>query len=114
MLDPAFLRDNTDALRTALQNRGLDMAAELEELLSLEAARRRLLPQLEGLKREQNTAADEVARARRQGLDAAPIQQANRERAQQIKQLEIELDGVEQRRNRGLLMIPNVPHTTVP
>ena len=114
MLDPAFLRDNLDALRAALEARGADLSAELGELAALEARRRRLLPELEGLKREQNTAADEVARAKRQGLDTAPIQLANRERAQQIKQLGIELDAVEQRRNRGLLVIPNVPHHTVP
>ncbi|HEU4689739.1 MAG TPA: serine--tRNA ligase, partial [Vicinamibacterales bacterium] len=42
------------------------------------------------------------------------IQETNRQRAQQIKQLTIELDTVEQRRNRGLLTIPNVPHESVP
>jgi seryl-tRNA synthetase len=114
MLDPAFVRDNLGALRAALEARGADLSAELEELAALEAHRRRLLPELEGLKRAQNAAADEVARAKRQGLDTAPIQQASRERAQQIKQLDVELEAVEQRRNRGMLVIPNVPHETVP
>ena len=114
MLDPAFLRDDLEVVRTALQNRGLDLSAELDELVSLEAARRRLLPQLEALKREQNSAAEEVARLKRQGLDATPIQQANRQRAQQIKQLGTELEDIEQRRTRGLLVIPNLPHASVP
>jgi seryl-tRNA synthetase len=55
-----------------------------------------------------------VARAKRQGLETTKIQEASRQRAQQIKQLGIELEMVEQRRNRGLLNIPNVPHATVP
>jgi len=114
MLDPAFLRDNVDAVRTALHNRGLDLTAELEELATLEAARRRLLPQIEGLKREQNAAAEQAARAKKQGLDIAPIQEANRQRAQQIKQLDAELEQVEQRRQRGLLLLPNIPHSSVP
>src|SRR6185436_702837 len=101
MLDPALLRDQPDAVRTGLQNRGLDLSAELEELMMLETRRRRLLPEVEGLKREQNTSGDEVARARRQGLDVTKIQEASRMRAQQIKQLSVELDQVEQRRNRG-------------
>ena len=71
-------------------------------------------PELEGLKREQNTSGDEVARAKRQGIDTSKIQEANRQRAQQIKQLGVELDTVEQRRNRGLLTIPNLPHESVP
>src|ERR1051325_10261448 len=98
MLDPALLRDNLDGLRTALQNRGLDFTAELEELASLEAERRRLLPQIEGLKREQNVAAEEVARAKKQGLDSSPIQEANRQRGQQVKRLEAELEQIEQQR----------------
>ena len=114
MLDAALLRDNLDAVRDAMQKRGVDLSAELDELAALESRRRRLLPELEGLKREQNTAADEVARAKRQGLDVKPIQDASRARGQQIKQLGIELDTIEQRRSRGLLNIPNIPHASVP
>src|SRR5262245_1159315 len=114
MIDPAYLRDNLEAVRTALASRGVDMTRELEELAALESRRRRLLPELEGLKRDQNTAADEVARAKRQGHDTAKIQEANRQRAGQIKQLEAELNLLEQRRNHGLLVIPNIPHPSVP
>ena len=114
MLDPAFLRDNLEAVRAALCNRGMDLTRELEELAALESRRRRLLPELEGLKREQNTSGDEVAKAKRQGLDTAKIQEANRQRAHQIKQLSVELDLIEQRRNHGLLIVPNIPHESVP
>lgn len=114
MLDPVLLRDSLDLVRVGLQKRGVDLTSELEELATLESRRRRILPELEGLKREQNAAGDEVARAKRQRLDVTKIQQTSRERAAQIKQLGIELDAVEQRRNRGLLTIPNIPHETVP
>jgi seryl-tRNA synthetase len=114
MIDPAFLRDNLEAVRAALGNRGMDLTRELEELAALESRRRRLLPELEGLKREQNTSGDEVAKAKRQGLDTAKIQEANRQRAHQIKQLSVELDLIEQRRNHGLLIVPNIPHESVP
>jgi seryl-tRNA synthetase len=114
MLDPAFLRDNLEAVRSGLQKRGADFSTELEDLATLEAHRRRLLPEIEGLKREQNAAGDEVARAKRQGHDASKIQDASRARAQHIRQLSIELESVEQRRNRGLLTIPNLPHASVP
>src|SRR3954470_3183250 len=99
MLDPALIRDHLDVLRTALQNRGLDLSTELEELTALESQRRHLLPEVEGLQREQNKAAEEEARAKKQGLDATPIQEANRARAQQIKQRSAELEGIEQRRH---------------
>lgn len=114
MIDPAVLRDNVEAVRTALANRGVEMTRELEELASLESRRRRLLPELEGLKREQNAAADEVAKAKRQGQDTTKIQEINRQRAAQIKQTDAELNQLEQRRNQGLLVIPNIPHSSVP
>ena len=94
MLDPGLLREQMDVLRAALSRRGLKADAELEQLATLEARRRRLIPELEGLKREQNAAGDEVARAKRQGLDASSIFAANKARGQRIRQLEIETDQV--------------------
>ena len=114
MIDPALLRENPDGVRTGLAKRGGDFSQELEELSTLENARRRLLPEVEGLKREQNAAGDEVARAKRQGLDISGIQEAGRARNQKIKQLSVELETIELRRNRLLLNLPNLPHESVP
>src|SRR5687767_542630 len=114
MIDPALLRENPEAVRARLGARGADLSRELDELATLETARRRLLPEVEGLKRQQNAAGDEVARAKRQGLDVTAIQAASRARNQQIKQLSVELDVIEQRRDRGLLNLPNIPHDSVP
>ena len=114
MIDAAFVRDHADDVRRALQSRGLDLDADLEQIVGLETRRRRLIPEMEGLKREQNAAADEVARAKRQGQDASPIFAANKARAQQIKQLEIQLDQIEHQRTSLLLTLPNLPHATVP
>ncbi len=114
MLDPAFVRDHTDDVRAGLQNRGLQPDAELEQIVTLETRRRRLIPELEGLKRDQNTAGDQVAQAKRQGKDASHIFAANKARSQQIRQLEIQLDQVEAQRAALLMTIPNLPHASVP
>jgi seryl-tRNA synthetase len=114
MLDPAFVRDHIDEIRKGLGNRGLDVETLLEDVVTLETARRRLIPEVEGLQRQQNTAGDEVARAKRQGRDASPILEANKLRAQQIKQLSVQLESVERRRDHAMLMLPNLPHASVP
>ena len=114
MLDPALLRERFDVVRATLQKRGANLDADLQSLAALEAERRRLLPEVEGLKREQNDAAEEVARAKKQGLDTTAIQEANRARSQRVKQLDAELAALEQRRSQGLLVLPNLPHATVP
>ena len=114
MLDPAFVRDHVEEVRASLAHRGVVADAELEELGKLEARRRRLIPEMEELKRQQNTAGDEVARAKRQGRDVTAIHAASRERGQKIKQLEVEVDQIEQQRRRLLLTIPNVLDASVP
>src|SRR5881227_3093777 len=114
MLDPAFVRDHQEDVKRGLQSRGMNADGELESLATLDNRRRRLIPELEGLKREQNTSGDEVARAKRQGKDASGIFEANRQRAQQIRQLGIELDQVEQQRTALLMSWPNIPHESVP
>lgn len=114
MLDPVYVRDNLQAVRERLTSRGTDLTPELEQLATFESHRRRLIPQIEGLKREQNTAGDEVARAKRQGLDARPIFEQGKQRSQRIKQMEIELESAELQRGRLLSILPNVPHESVP
>jgi seryl-tRNA synthetase len=114
MIDPAFVREHLEEVRAAFRNRGLEADADLEQLATLETRRRRLIPEIEGLKREQNTAGDEVARAKRQGHDATPLFAASKARAQQIRQLEIQLDQTEHQRTTLLLALPNLPHASVP
>src|ERR671923_1167882 len=99
MLDPAYVREHFDEVRNRLRTRGIDVDKTLEDVATYETARRRLIPELEGLKRQQNAAGDEIARAKRLGKDTTAIQEANKQRAAQIKQLEFQLDSVEHRRD---------------
>src|ERR1051325_2598770 len=114
MLDPALVRDHIEEVRTGLRNRGLEIDKSLEDIATLETARRRLIPEMEGLKRQQNTSGDEVARAKRQGKDTSDIQEANRARSQQIKQLSVQLDSVEHQRHTPPLMLPHLHPATTP
>ncbi|HPK73139.1 MAG TPA: serine--tRNA ligase, partial [Vicinamibacterales bacterium] len=114
MLDPVFVRDRLDEVRRSLASRGLRMDAELDDLAALDGDRRALIPRLEELKRRQNAAGEEVARAKRAGQDASHLFAASRARGAEIKALEAELEALETRRRAILLTIPNMPHETVP
>ncbi len=114
MLDPAFVRDYPDQVRTGLRSRGLDPEATLQELGELETRRRQIIPDVEGLKREQNSAGEQVARAKREGRDVSELLEGNKTRSQRIKQLQADLDAIESRRLDALLMVPNLPHASVP
>jgi seryl-tRNA synthetase len=114
MLDAAFVRDHLADVDARLRARGMDPSRELSELASLDAERRRLIPLVETLKREQNVAGEAVARAKKAGQDASEIFAANKVRAAEIKTHEAELDAIETRREALMLTLPNVPHESVP
>ncbi len=114
MLDPSFVRDHLDVVRARLRDRGMRMDAELDALAALDAERRTLIPKVEELKRLQNAAGEDVARAKKAGQEVSHIFAANKARGGEIKKLETDLDGLEARRRAILLTIPNLPHESVP
>ncbi|MBK9243111.1 MAG: serine--tRNA ligase [Acidobacteria bacterium] len=114
MLDPAFVRDNQELVAARLRSRGLDPTADLAALAGLESERRRLLPEVEGLKRDQNASGEAVARAKKAGEDPSAVFAANKVRGGRIKELESELATIEAKRDELLLTIPNLPHESVP
>jgi seryl-tRNA synthetase len=114
VIDPFLVRERPQDVEARLRTRGLDPAAELGELGALEAERRRMIPLVENLKREQNAAGELVARAKREGQDPSAIFAENKARAGRIRELEGELAAIEQQRDAKLLVLPNLPHESVP
>jgi seryl-tRNA synthetase len=114
MLDPGIVRDQTDLVRAALKNRGADPEAILGPLGPLDERRRALIVEVEALKREQNAAAEEVARSKKAGEDATALIDANRARGQLVKERDTALQALEDQRRALLLTMPNLPHASVP
>ncbi len=114
MLDPAYVRDHLPEVEARLRARGIDPSIDLTELAALEAERRRLIPAVENLKRDQNAAGEAVARAKKAGQDPSAVFAENKARGGRIKELEAELAEVDRRRDARLLTLPNLPHSTVP
>ena len=114
MLDPFYVRDHIETVQQGLANRGLDATAELQQLATCETQRRRLIPAIEGLKREQNSTGDQVARGKRNGEEVQHLYEVSKQRNQKIKQMEVELDAVERQRTLILEVLPNLPHASVP
>lgn len=114
MIDPAFLRDHADLVRQALVNRGTDPDAVLGPLAPLDERRKALILEVETLKREQNAAAEDVARRKKAGEDIGALVDANRARGQMVKEKDAALQVIEEERRALLLTIPNVPHASVP
>ncbi len=107
MLDIRLIREEPEGVKAALARRGDGTAEDLDAVIELDVRRRAVLPELEGLRAEQNEANARIRAAtgeEREGEIAAM-----REVAARAKELERELADVEERLNGALRALPNVP-----
>src|SRR3954462_1654336 len=91
MLDLRAIRRDPDAVRAALARRGDGSHARLDEALALDARRRELLPEVEGLRARQNEASQGIARAKKAGEDASVAIPEMQEVSRRVKALSREL-----------------------
>src|SRR5262245_33508196 len=112
MLDLRLIRKDPDAVRTALARRGGDVADRIDRVLALDERRRAILPELEGLRAQQNDANQAIARAKQEGGDADAAIATMREVAGRAKALQEELGQVEADLEPQLASLPNLPDPT--
>ena len=112
MLAREYLRENADAYRIALKNRG--SAADIDRFLSLDGERRRTIAQVETLKNQRNVASQEIASLKKNKQDASAQIDAMKRVGDEIKQLDERLAAVEDELRALELDFPNAPHESVP
>ncbi len=112
MLDLRAIREDPEPARAALARRGA--AEQLDELLTLDARRRELLPEVEGRRAAQNAASDEIATAKREGGDASEVIERMKAVSAELKTMQAELTEVEERRDALAGTLPNIPHPDAP
>lgn len=108
MLDVQYIRDNAELVKQATERKGKDPAV-VDELLAVDTKRRKLIGEVEALRKERN----EVNRSLKRERDDALIARS-KELKQQLKDVEPQLDELEQQFTTLLLRVPNVPHESVP
>lgn len=112
MLDPKLVREKPDAVKAGLETRG--PAFDIAGLLTLDEKRRGLITQVEAMKNERNTTSNEIAKLKKAGQDAAGKIEHLRALGKDIETLDRELKTVEQDWENTILLIPNLPHASVP
>ncbi len=113
MLDIRYIREHPQAVRDGVARKG-ENTAPIDEALSLDEQRRRLLQHTETLKSRKNTVSSDVARMKAEKQDASAVIAEMKTVADEIKRIDEELKGVEERLRTVLLQIPNIPHPSVP
>ncbi len=112
MIDPKILREKKEIVFEGLKKRGTEI--NLDRLFSADEKRRRLIQESEKMKSERNELSNEIARLRKSGADAGDKISHLRDVGKNIEVLEQELRVVEKEWEDVLLIIPNIPHESVP
>jgi len=112
MLDMLWVRENLQALETALRNR--NVTVDLGEFHRLDDTRRKALREVETLKARRNKDSEEVARLKKDRKDADALIKAMRALGDQIKDLDARVTETESALEALLMTIPNVPHASAP
>ncbi len=112
MLDIKLIRENTDAVKKALEKRGPEI--NFGEVLGWDSERRKLIAEMEALQVNRNKAAEQVGRLKKEGKDAPEELVAEMDGVrEQVKEKERFLVTLEQNIEDFLLRIPNIPDESV-
>ncbi len=112
MLDVQLLRADIDAVARRLADRGITIdAARFQEL---EASRKALQVRTQELQARRNQASKLIGQAKQKGEDASALMAEVASMADELKDNESRLEGLQGELNEFLLGIPNVPHSSVP
>lgn len=114
MLDIKVIRQDPEAVKAAMRSRNADLDAKIDEILAIDEKRRALGTELDAKKAEQNKKSKEIPAAIKAGGDINAIKAELKVLSDEIKDGDAELSALEEKQRQILLMIPNVPHASVP
>ena len=111
MLDIKYLRQHIDFVAAKIRERGQEM--NLERFIDLDAGRREIIREVEGLRGERNAVSKRIGEKKHKKEDAADLISRMGEVSNRIKELDESLKKTDEELEAILLMIPNVPHESV-
>jgi len=112
MLDLNFIRKNNDYVIQKYKERGI--ITSLEELLVLDAERRKCIIEADNLKHIRNEVSKEIGLMQKERKLPQEKIAYMKEVANSIKELDSSLSDLEKKIDALLLMLPNIPHSSVP
>ncbi len=114
-MDIRIIRENPDAVRSNLAKRNDQEVLKLyDELLVADREWRRLFTEVGSLRAARNRVTEEIARIKKQGLDASDKIKEAEEIPRRIKALESEMEARRKRMDEILMRLPNIMDDSVP
>ena len=112
MLEAKYIREHLDEVRERLALRG--QAINLDQFILIDGERRRTIQEWERLRALQKKVSDEVSKKKREGENASDLIVEMRKVSRDLKGLDGVIEEKEKVLQDFLLIIPNLPHASVP
>jgi len=114
MLDIRLIREKSDFVRERLATRGGDDAARIDELLKVDAERRKTETELQQLQADRNRLSKEIGAKKSKGDATKDLESQVKTIGDKIVDLEKQATSFDEHQRTLLLEIPNLPHESVP
>ena len=114
MLDIRFVREKPEFVKSRLSTRGGGEETKIDDLLQVDAERRKNETALQQLNAERNRLSKEIGAKRGRGEATGEFETRVREIGEQIVDLDRHATTFDQQQKNLLLEIPNLPHESVP
>lgn len=114
MLDIKRIKNNPEQVKKAMRDRQKNMDDVIDEIISLDDNRRKVIAETEAMKSEQNLASKKIPIMKKAGEDTIAIMAQMKELSDKISEKTKELNETEARQRQLLLSVPNVPNSAVP
>ncbi len=112
MLDLKFIREYPDKIKAGLAAK--HTTVDLNHLLNLDVQRRQVVTKIDELKAKKNAANDEISRLIKDKQDPKTFIASMKAIAGEIDALEPQIKSLDEQIQNILLLIPNIPHASVP
>ena len=113
MLPLKYIRQNAETVRQGMLQKGVD-AADLDRIIELDEKLRAVIVEAETLKAERNRVTQDIAVLKKAGESAEDKIAAMGQLGKQIKELDANIQELQDKIQDHLLWIPNLPHESVP
>ena len=113
MIDIKLIRDNPDEVKARIKKREMDLDSIVDEIRTVDAAKREQLGKVEAMKAEQNAASKQIPQIKKAGGDASEIMAKMKELVAQIKEGDAKVAELEEKQKELLLSLPNLPDEDV-
>ena len=114
MLDIKFVRENPQVVKDACRRRFKPMDEVVDEVIAIDAERRKINAHTDELKAEQNRASKKIPMMKKNGEDVSEIMAEMKKIAEESKECGDRLAQLEDRQLELMLKIPNIPNKDVP